>query len=495
MSKIYSLLFFLMCLSLLQVSAKDRPYDVPQPVYDGDQSLIELYYKAWELADRRIMFTEGMPSPRYMDEGCMDGFGPKTIWIWDTAFMSLFCKYSPTYFPGVGSLQNFYRPILDNEKSPLRIHHPDNPPLFAWAEYDCFKFTDDRKHLDSLMLVNRYPQRYYEYFNNLDDKHQFCFDHQRVELRNKGLGFDWNGNPSGMDNTPRNAEDAILWVDAISQQALSALYISRMARICGDKKTERQYKAEYDRLKKLINKHYWDEKDACYYDICQKDSSLTRILTPASFWPMIAEIPSKDQAARMSKFALAEDRLGGDRPWKTLDPHNSHYDNKGGKYWLGAIWLPTAYMGIKALEKYGLSSLADETAEKLVNQMNRTYRNYEPHTIWECYSPSFDTPASGKYKSVVRPDFCGWSALGPISLFIENMIGIREVDARKKLIKWDIHKTFRHGLKDLRFGEIITDLIYESGYIYVHSNANYTLMVNGKKHQIKKGNNHIANKL
>ena len=477
--------------SALSGSSQNIKNEVPEPIYDGDQSLIELYYKAWEIADKRIMHTPGMPSERYMDEGCMDGFGPKTIWIWDTAFMSLFCKYAPQHFPGVESLRNFYEPVLDSRSCPLRIHHPDNPPLFAWVEHDYYKFTDDRQHLDSLILTKKYPQRYYQFFKTLDKNTVLSFDHQPVELKNMGIGFDWNGNPSGMDNTPRNSEGDILWVDAISQQALSALYISRMAELCSDKSTAESYSKEYKRLKDIINKYYWDDQDGCYYDIYQKDSSVTRILTPASFWPMMAEIPSQEQAERMTKFALAATRLGGDRPWKTVSADSPYYAADGGRYWLGAIWLPTAYMGIKSLEKYGLYDLANDTAEKLVNQINRTYINYSPHTIWEAYNPSGDTPANGKRKPVVRPDFCGWSALGPISLFIENLIGIYDVDAGQKVVRWNIHHEFRHGLKKLKFGDIATDLIYDAGRIEVNSNGDYTLYVNGREFSVKSGSNHF----
>lgn len=471
---------------------KDIKSLVPEPIYDGNKELVELYYKAWESASRHIMHTPGMPAEKYMDEGCMDGFGPQTIWIWDTAFMSLFCKYAPQHFPGVESLNNFYEPILDSRTCPLRIHHPDNPPLFAWVEYDYNKFTDDRQHLDSLILKNKYPQRYYQYFKSLDSGKSFGFDHQTVELKNRGIGFDWNGNPSGMDNTPRNAQGDILWIDAISQQALSALYISRMAGLCSDRQTKDLYAREYNRLKEIINKYYWDDRDGCYYDIYQKDSSVTRILTPASFWPMMAEIPSQEQAERMSRFALSETRLGGKRPWKTVSADSPYYAADGGRYWLGAIWLPTAYMGIKALEKYGLYDLANDTAEKLINQMSRTYINYSPHTIWEAYNPSDDTPANGKRKPVVRPDFCGWSALGPISLFIENLIGIHEVDAREKVVRWNIQHEFRHGLKRLRFGDITTDLIYDGGKIEIMSDADYKLYINGKLFQVKSGVNEFV---
>ena len=107
------------------------PDVVPQPVYAADTSLVSLYYKAWDMAKDHIRYDEGMASPKHMDEGCMGSYGTKTIWIWDTAFMTLFCKYSPKNYPGVESLKNFYAPIHDGVPSSLVIHHPDNPPLFA----------------------------------------------------------------------------------------------------------------------------------------------------------------------------------------------------------------------------------------------------------------------------------------------------------------------------------------------------------------------------
>jgi hypothetical protein len=77
---------------------------------------------------------------------------------------------------------------------------------------------------------------------------------------------------------------------------------------------------------------------------------------------------------------------------------------------------------------------------------------FEPRIIWECDIPSADKPALGKQGQIVRKDFCGWSALGPISLFIENVLGIRSVDAEKLTVDWDIHHKCLHGVRNLRFG-------------------------------------------
>lgn len=463
------------------------PDVVPQPVYAADTSLVSLYYKAWDMAKDHIRYDEGVASPQYMDEGCMGSYGTKTIWIWDTAFMTLFCKYSPENYPGVESLRNFYAPIHDGAPSSLIIHHPDNPPLFAWAEYEYYKFTHDRAHLDTLLLNNKYLQKHYEYFNTLSENTKLAFKHRPVKLENCGVGFKWSGNQSGMDNTPRNRGGDILWVDAISQQALSALYISRIAEVCSDKKTAKEFNREYKRLKALVNKYYWEESTSCYYDLTYPDLKSTKILTPASFWAMLAEIPTKRQAKMMAEYALSDSKLGGAYPWKSLTADDPDYVGDGGKYWRGSIWLPTAYMGIKALEKYGMRDLADETAEKLLNQINRTYKTYVTPSIWECYNPSADTPARNKQDLEVRKDFCGWSALGPISLFIENVIGIYDVDASKNHVKWNIHHDFEHGLRNLKFGEAVADLIYSEGKITVETNRAFTLYVGNKKFNVQSG--------
>nr|MCR5325704.1 alpha,alpha-trehalase [Bacteroidales bacterium] len=162
-----------------------------------------------------------------------------------------------------------------------------------------------------------------------------------------------------------------------------------------------------------------------------------------------------------------------------------------GNYWKGSVWLPTAYMGIKALEKYGYYKEADETAEAILEHMWQTYAQYEPHTIWECYNPTKPEPASKKEgtKNVkaVKADFCGWSALGPISLFIENVLGFYDVDASAAIVRWNLHQNCRHGIKKLSFGGITTDIIYDNGKVRVRSNKPYTLYINGKEYAVRRG--------
>ncbi len=154
--------------------------------------------------------------------------------------------------------------------------------------------------------------------------------------------------------------------------------------------------------------------------------------------------------------------MGGERPWNSLSRSDQDFDSVTGNYWRGGIWLPIVYMGSKALERYGYCELADSLAEKVVRMQARIYEQTEPHTIWECYSPVADEPST-EHGHRVRQEFCGWSALGPISLFIENIMGFRKADALSRTLTWDIKASNgTHGLRRLRFGDVETSLIYDA---------------------------------
>ena len=151
--------------------------------------------------------------------------------------------------------------------------------------------------------------------------------------------------------------------------------------------------------------------------------------------------------------------------------------------------MPKVYMTVKGLEKYGRQTLADEIARKMIALQFRTWKNFEPHSIWECYSPTEDKPATNKVGGFSRPDFCGWSALGPISMFIENILGIREVDALKNRIVWEPAVKGRNGVKNLKMGDGTFTLIAdpENGVAEVIASKEFSLVLNGRKIACKAG--------
>ncbi|WP_290142583.1 MGH1-like glycoside hydrolase domain-containing protein [Paramuribaculum intestinale] len=475
--------------------------EVPIAVHP-DTSLVNLYERAWEIASGRVRRgPEGMVASPYLDENCYDD----QIWIWDGCFMVMFSKYAPNAFPGKETLMNYYAPIHDGAPSPLRIHLRDNPPLFAWVEKENYLFTGDTAQIDMVVRDKRYLQKHYDYFNSLqcgERNDELSTQPIRITVRRDSLGeiigYSWHGGASGMDNTPRGRDcggyQGALWIDAISQQALAATNIAELCRLRGDTAQASAWQKEFERLRKVVNDRYWDERDGYYYDVNLATGEPSRVMTPASFWAMLAGIPDSTQASRMVERLRSEAFMGGERPWNSLSRSDQDFDSVTGNYWRGGIWLPIVYMGSKALERYGYCELADSLAEKVVRMQARIYEQTEPHTIWECYSPVADEPST-EHGHRVRQEFCGWSALGPISLFIENIMGFRKADALSRTLTWDIKASNgTHGLRRLRFGDVETSLVYDAptNSIAVSANRPYTLVARGRSIPVAAGESTIS---
>lgn len=93
---------------------KWREY-IPIPVCEEHPEYYGFYEKTWELAFDHIKDVPGMPQNPYMDEA----FCATLIWIWDSSFMAMYCKYARDVFPGVETLNNFYQPLYGGENLPM----------------------------------------------------------------------------------------------------------------------------------------------------------------------------------------------------------------------------------------------------------------------------------------------------------------------------------------------------------------------------------------
>ena len=458
---------------------------LPKPIFDEEHQFIELYWKAWEYAWDHIYEKAGAPQSPYMDEALT----PKAIWIWDTCFMVLYCRYAPKYFPGIESLNNFYIPLHDKTKSSLKIHHIDNPPLFAWVEYEYFKLTGDLERLKWVLEEKQYLQKHYDFINNMKPLRRKKIGVVPTMAKKYELGYQWRGTQSGMDNTPRGRGKylKILWIDLLAQQGLAAKNLVNIAKMLNNEIIATKFQAEYEKVKKLLNQYYWNEEDGVYYDIKKKHpKEQVKVKTPATYWPMLANICDENQAKKLAENASNPDIFGGKIPYPSVSRDDPDF-NPEGMYWRGGVWLPMAYMTTKALEQYGFYELADTNAYNLLKDMLKTYNEYEPATIWEVYSPTEPKPGTYKFnRKVFRPNFCGWSALGPISMLIENVLGFHHIYASEKKILWRLYRKGRHGIRRLKFGTIITDILYEKNKVEITSNEPYTLYINSKEYKIKK---------
>ena len=496
---------------------------IPIPVLDEKPQYNELYEKAWELAYKHIKHIDGMPQTPYMDEAFCD----TQIWIWDSCFMAFFCKYGKGVFPGIETLRNFYEvlyngnqlaKVIPTEDEPewtfatpgepyeLKIHIADNPPLFAWAEHENALMSGDVNHIKELLYEHKFLQKHYDWIEGLRESVTPDGVHAPTCLIAEDKGYRWEGGRSGMDNTPRGrtGEKAekirpnnpdMLWIDAICQQALSAKVISKLFQFVDDKENAEIWTSRFLEKKEIINKYYWDGEDKFYYDIDCNTNKFYKIMSIASYWTMTAGVADKEQAESLLRYLLAPEFFGGSVPFVSVARCDADFIPEG-EYWRGGVWLPTAYAALKGLLNYGFIKEAREMSVALLDHMQKTYIDFEPHTIWEAYSPTDFKPSTTEnvlVRKYVRPDFCGWSALGPISIYIEFILGFHTVDAFEKRVEWSKPETDgRIGIKNLRFGNVVTDIVSFGDKCFVKSNESYTLSINGTDYQILQGENEIC---
>lgn len=401
------------------------------------------YEAALEIAERKL-FRDPEPtrlaSPRLGTGGTF-----VDIFLWDTAFSTIWARYHADRFPVAASLDNFYR-CQDSDGFISRQIRPDGrskwssdstlgfaPPLLAWAE---------------LLLEPHVPGRLPAVFDPLLKQHRFNTAHFR---RPDGLYFSdcWG---CGMDNLPRWDDPAEVtprggipfdrswiaapgadgdglfdwmnrqtempfywnrqlgWCDTSCQMAFNALNLAVMAHRLGRFAEEAELRKQHAGIAAVVNELCYDETKGFYFDRLG-DQTLSR-RTICGFWPLLAEVATPERAGRLAEELRNPARFNRPCGIPTLAADDPDYDPEGG-YARGPAWAHTNYMVLAGLEKYGEKELAREFAQKLYRAAETLWE--KTGTVWENYSPEqADRPPTRACR-----DFCGWSALIPIAFYRE----------------------------------------------------------------------------
>ena len=442
---------------------------LPQPFLSAHPEWVELYEFAWRVAARNVRFSRG----RWHMDAAWDA-ARNYQWVWDTCFMVLYCRYANGQFPGVPSLDNFYEMQRDDgyigmtydmttgeEPWPDRI----NPPLFAWVEWEHYRATGDASrfaravpHIEKLMEWIDANRRTRPHRRN----HAIDADHE--SLGDSGDTFQLyyfeDCGSSGMDDSPRtprypDAGQFFDWIDLSSQMALSFRMLANMHRVLENPERSAYWTARAEEISRLINEELWCARTRFYHDRTLPKNFVT-CKTAAGFWPLLAGICPEERRDALVEHLRDEREFNRPTPVPTLSADDPNYDEDG-TYWLGGVWAPTNYMITRGLMLSGRGDAAHEIAMRYLGALARTYADFEPHTLWECYAPERDRPGLAAYtRELVKPDFVGWTGAGPISMLIENIIGL-DVDAPARTVTWDIRLAEENGVRRLRIGDGMAD--------------------------------------
>lgn len=227
--------------------------------------------------------------------------------------------------------------------------------------------------------------------------------------RNKNGLPSWNSAPhTGMDN---QHERAGWWNECFCEGADLASYLYRdftamalISRYLGKGEKERYYRECAERIKEAIHTKMWDESDGFFYDRDERTGEKICCKTIAGFMPLWAGICTDSQAKRLIEtHLLNEEEFWRPFPVSVMAATEKKYSEKQfrddlGCNWRANTWIPTNYIVLEILKKYGYTEkaaeLADKTEKVISKEGLREY--YTSETMQGCG---------------LNP-FWGWSVLG-----------------------------------------------------------------------------------
>jgi neutral trehalase len=350
----------------------------------------------------------------------------------------------------------------------------DNPeglglPLFAWAEYNLYHKTANKKRVKDVIPI------LHNYIGWIDS----------VFKRPNGL-YEAPLSATGMVNPYR--ENTVYPIDFNTVMAINMLYMATLADILNDKESSFQYKRQYFSLKTRINNLMWDNEDGFYYDIDRNEQRI-KVKTLAGYWPLLAEIPNDDKAERIIAKLSDPKFFGTPHPFPSMAASEPGFDEDG-RGFQGSVYPHLTFMVIKGLERYQRWELARECATRhlyfVLDSMSPD-GNHHKGNLWEAYLPLKEGPAVWPGRpDFPRPQYLTYDALSTICLTIENVVGLF-ISLPRKTVDWIIPNLEIMGVENLSLKKnMITILSNKSGRgweIHMESEKLYYFTINilGKK--------------
>ena len=337
----------------------------------------KLYYKALAVNKVNVHTPQGNIPCRWTTPNRVPH---RHMWLWDSVFHALaMVNYNPEM------AKDALRAVLSQTRSDGFIPHmmsPNGhsdvtqPQVLAWGIWNVYKKTGDRAFLAE--------------FTDVLEKY-LTWDMENRDKNNNGL-LEWLTEPdqlncrcgeSGLDNSPRfDFDDEMDAVDFSTFAVHDAHYLSLIFSELGDNERAKKWQLVADKIAERINAELWDEKTGTYYDKLLTSGKLTYVLTPLSFLPLFAGIPSKEQAKKMVKLLTDKSKIWTPVPLASISQDHPAFSTD---MWRGGVWLNLNYFIIKGLKDYGYDDIAEELWRKTLDTVKKWHK--KTGTIFEFYDP------------------------------------------------------------------------------------------------------------
>lgn len=251
----------------------DIKTELPQLAWDANVKAVAGYYKTWEIAFgnlRQPTEANGFVS------NFIDTAFNNHLFMWDSAFITMFGKYAHHCFEFIGTLDNLYsKQMIDGfigrelsiETGQNHFHRHDptstGPNILPWAEWQHYEMSGDKERLAQVFVP-------------ILALHRWIADN-RTWKDGTYWGCGWS---CGMDNQLRvdkkkydfSHHSHSSWIDVTLHQYLSATLLVKMQQELGTDEDLSDIQAEIVNLKKVVNEKMWDESRQFYFDTLRDDS-------------------------------------------------------------------------------------------------------------------------------------------------------------------------------------------------------------------------------
>lgn len=412
----------------VEISKIDK--NLPQPDFSLQEALRQcVYVNTVRTPDGKLYIPVNRAWTKMM--GKIYGYDSDTfqgpfMFIWDAAFNSYLCS-----FVDLKLAEENLKLLIDSnlkEDGYLiqcrvgdRVNNLTGLPVVS---YIVLKIYERHKNYEFVNYMFPKLYKWHLWLKNNRDK-------------NKNLLFEWGyenegdimldpesaaGYESGMDNTPMYEEAKVNTnlrciemdcVDLSTFYALDSLSLAELAKVLNRTKEYEFLITGYNEVKNQINKFLWDKERGMYVNR-HWDGKFAEVVTPTSFYPMIAKIPPQQQSKLLIKTLLDENLFWGELVIPSVAKNLSCYDPDG-DYWRGRIWPPINFFVYEGLKNYD-EKLAEVVKEKSLKLfLNEWVKHGHIHENYSALT-GYGEPQQGVYARSCP--FYTWGGL----MFISSVI-------------------------------------------------------------------------
>jgi hypothetical protein len=377
----------------------------------------ELWQRAWRMLCSLVR-TPGPESglPNAYITTALGGF-TNEVFVWDSSFTALAYAYGWRDWPYTVTMDMLYSRQFDGgylhreheTRSGLPIsYEPDfspNPPLPAVVELQFARLSGGLGRLRQVQPVLESMFLWLEHNRRLPD------------------GTYWTtGLANGLDNSPSLGDG---YPCLTAQMAHFAECLAEIAALLGDTAKAEQWRGRNAEIGEALNAHLWSD-ELQFYSTSLAGGRHNQNKVVTGFWPLWAGVVPPERVAHLARHLKDPSSFWRHHPVPSLAADSPHF-RPPGDYWLGSTWAPTTCATTKGFQRAGRLDLARDLVLLHLQRMSEVLRDTDH--IWENYCSEASTRGSCSGEEY------SWSAVGPIALLMEVVLGL-EPDAVRRRLRW-----------------------------------------------------------